>query len=368
MTKVQRYLLLVVAIMAATLFFFGLRQFAQTEEHIRSIYLERGAGVAWQVENRLRQSGPVKLDEVLLSIVGQREIAGLVVYNRELKALARAGSIDPRPLKLEKLPHVEPGEQGLVVWVPVHLPGIDGEGEGNSGEHRPRVKGLQIVFEPITAQSLLMAGIAHEVRNPVAAVKGLGQLLLMDESDPESRFWCRYLCPLGGLVGLFNKLGSLRPGRKAETCISCHRCDRVCPTAVKITEREKITDSSCVSCLKCVDACPVPETLTIKSKGLFLVLGLLAFFLPPLITQVTGIWQSTPVAAEIEQINDPAQIKGWMTLEDVARAFGLDKNQLARELGLSEAETGEHLKEVMAEKGKDMDYLRAYIAEKLKEK
>ncbi|GAW28379.1 4Fe-4S binding protein [Carboxydocella sp. ULO1] len=183
-----------------------------------------------------------------------------------------------------------------------------------------------------------------------------------------SRFWCRYLCPLGGLVGLFNKLGSLRPGRKAETCISCHRCDRVCPTAVKITEREKITDSSCVSCLKCVDACPVPETLTIKSKGLFLVLGLLAFFLPPLITQVTGIWQSTPVAAEIEQINDPAQIKGWMTLEDVARAFGLDKNQLARELGLSEAETGEHLKEVMAEKGKDMDYLRAYIAEKLKEK
>ncbi|MFZ5625854.1 MAG: hypothetical protein ACOY3H_00805 [Bacillota bacterium] len=44
-----------------------------------------------------------------------------------------------------------------MVWVPVHLPGIDGEGEGNSGEHRPRVKGLQIVFEPITAQSLRRA-------------------------------------------------------------------------------------------------------------------------------------------------------------------------------------------------------------------
>ncbi|AVX30625.1 Signal transduction histidine kinase [Carboxydocella thermautotrophica] len=246
MTKVQRYLLLVVAIMAATLFFFGLRQFAQTEEHIRSIYLERGAGVAWQVENRLRQSGPVKLDEVLLSIVGQREIAGLVVYNRELKALARAGSIDPRPLKLEKLPHVEPGEQGLVVWVPVHLPGIDGEGKGNSGEHRPRVKGLQIVFEPITAQSLrrvsywqliaslgislgfvlmswnllqkekedikkeklaeiglLMAGIAHEVRNPVAAVKGLGQLLLMDESDPEKREYLQSIVEESGRLEEF---------------------------------------------------------------------------------------------------------------------------------------------------------------------
>ncbi|MFZ5625855.1 MAG: hypothetical protein ACOY3H_00810 [Bacillota bacterium] len=51
--------------------------------------------MAWQVENRLRQSGPVKLDEVLLSIVGQREIAGLVVYNRELKALARAAVLTP---------------------------------------------------------------------------------------------------------------------------------------------------------------------------------------------------------------------------------------------------------------------------------
>ena len=69
------------------------------------------------------------------------------------------------------------------------------------------------------------------------------------------RFWCRYLCPLGGALGLFNRLSivtiSLDPGK----CKSSEKCLKVCP--VNIQEVEDIgASNSCIRCGKCVEACP----------------------------------------------------------------------------------------------------------------
>jgi len=41
------------------------------------------------------------------------------------------------------------------------------------------------------------------------------------------RFWCRYLCPLGALLGLFAKLAVLRPV-VGDGCASCRRCSSAC--------------------------------------------------------------------------------------------------------------------------------------------
>ena len=71
------------------------------------------------------------------------------------------------------------------------------------------------------------------------------------------RFWCRYLCPLGALLGLISKVGWLRHRVDKNDCIECGRCVRVCPTGTVDPERGFTADpSECTLCLDCESACP----------------------------------------------------------------------------------------------------------------
>jgi MauM/NapG family ferredoxin protein len=71
------------------------------------------------------------------------------------------------------------------------------------------------------------------------------------------RFWCRYLCPLGGGLALFAKFSRVRHQVDPENCISCHRCAVICPTGAVDPGREFAADlAECTTCLDCVEACP----------------------------------------------------------------------------------------------------------------
>jgi len=70
------------------------------------------------------------------------------------------------------------------------------------------------------------------------------------------RFWCRYLCPLGGLLGLLSKVGVVRR-EVNDRCIQCDACAQVCPTGTIQSDKGYGSDpSECTMCLECVDACP----------------------------------------------------------------------------------------------------------------
>ena len=70
------------------------------------------------------------------------------------------------------------------------------------------------------------------------------------------RFWCRYLCPLGGMLGLISKFALLRR-EVGEECKGCALCTNVCPTGTIDPDKDYASDpSECTLCLDCLETCP----------------------------------------------------------------------------------------------------------------
>lgn len=69
------------------------------------------------------------------------------------------------------------------------------------------------------------------------------------------RAWCRYLCPLGALLVVTNKVSFWRIRTDEVRCASCGICDRACPVDLDVM-REVERGGECIRCRSCVRACP----------------------------------------------------------------------------------------------------------------
>lgn len=83
------------------------------------------------------------------------------------------------------------------------------------------------------------------------------------------RFFCRYLCPLGALYGLFNRYSFYQLRLDQSRCTGCNTCTQVCPMAVEIPKAGdklvQISSTECIRCGRCKAACPAGA---IRVKGL----------------------------------------------------------------------------------------------------
>ena len=68
------------------------------------------------------------------------------------------------------------------------------------------------------------------------------------------RPFCKYLCPLGAIYGLFNRLSVYRMGVDAVRCTHCGACERACKMNVEVTK--DINSPECIRCGACKTACP----------------------------------------------------------------------------------------------------------------
>ena len=77
------------------------------------------------------------------------------------------------------------------------------------------------------------------------------------------RPFCKYACPYGAVLGIFNLFRIFGIKRNAPTCISCKACDRACPMNIQVSTAKVVRDHQCISCLECSSeaACPVPATV-----------------------------------------------------------------------------------------------------------
>ncbi|MBR5144544.1 MAG: 4Fe-4S binding protein [Clostridia bacterium] len=78
------------------------------------------------------------------------------------------------------------------------------------------------------------------------------------------RIFCRFVCPLGALYGLFNKFSLFGITLDRSKCIDCGKCISTCPMDIK-----HVGDHECISCGKCVGVCP---TKAISYKGSKIIL------------------------------------------------------------------------------------------------
>lgn len=122
----------------------------------------------------------------------------------------------------------------------------------------------------ICPSGTLFAGIPLIASNPpLRAALGwlftwkaaiLAALLLL--SIVVYRPFCRYLCPLGAIYGLFNPVALYRFRIDAEKCTQCGACQRACKLDIPVWQTPNSPE--CIRCGDCRRACPHGAVCTVN--------------------------------------------------------------------------------------------------------
>lgn len=96
--------------------------------------------------------------------------------------------------------------------------------------------------------------VTYSVEARIARIGAAVMVLMLAVFMPRS--WCRYLCPLGAWISVFNKYSLLRITRNPEKCVACHLCYQRCPGGLDVLGSQQVRDSlECVRCLQCYTGC-----------------------------------------------------------------------------------------------------------------
>jgi MauM/NapG family ferredoxin protein len=128
---------------------------------------------------------------------------------------------------------------------------------------------------------------------------GLIFLVILFLNRIRPRFWCRILCPLGALLGVFSRFTVLRLEKDQAACTDCKLCPTSCQGAASPMPSQTWENAECLMCFNCFDACPegalsfqfrwAPKSNRRPDMGRRAVLGGLAAGISlPLLTKLDG--------------------------------------------------------------------------------
>ncbi|UCF21349.1 MAG: 4Fe-4S binding protein, partial [Gemmatimonadota bacterium] len=156
----------------------------------------------------------------------------------------QAGLLDPLPLLARSigtalLPALHTGTLALAGWA---------EGTGIA----PLAAAAAVVYD-VLAATLLPFRQAHFHGVLLIAIVFVTILLL---NRVFTRFWCRGICPLGALLGLFSRFAIIGLQKNEVACNSCNKCLLACQGADNPDVGSRWRQAECHLCLNCQAACP----------------------------------------------------------------------------------------------------------------
>lgn len=114
----------------------------------------------------------------------------------------------------------------------------------------------------ICPSGTLFGGIPLTIRNPSlrSAIGGLFcwkvllLLVIVIGAVVINRPFCKYLCPLGAVYGLFHPIAFYRYQIDEEKCTGCGKCKKACPADIPAWKEPNSRE--CIRCGACIKACP----------------------------------------------------------------------------------------------------------------
>jgi len=88
-------------------------------------------------------------------------------------------------------------------------------------------------------------------------------ILFIASSMLVERFSCKYLCPLGAALSIFNKISPVRLSANSTVCNHCGRCDIDCSMGIQNVP-DNLNQAECIRCLECLETCARADALEIK--------------------------------------------------------------------------------------------------------
>jgi polyferredoxin/formate hydrogenlyase subunit 6/NADH:ubiquinone oxidoreductase subunit I len=185
--------------------------------------------------------------------------------------------------------------------------------------------GLRSIFEAMAASEIKILNLlsygAEILVSPVFGYKqqayhtawfiGLIFLVILFLNRIRPRFWCRTLCPLGALLGIFSRMSILRLEQYPGKCSQCELCTKSCQGAASPRPGLDWETAECLMCFNCYNVCP-EDALKFRFKwkpklnskpdiGRRAVLGgLLAGISFPLLGRLDG---------QLDKVSDPRLIR-----------------------------------------------------------
>ncbi len=162
-----------------------------------------------------------------------------------------------------------------------------------------------------------------------------------------TRFWCRYLCPLGAISVILSKLSLGKMVKKK--CTRCKSCDTVCPVDEKPSKGE--FTSECIDCMRCEHECPEGsisfKIFGLKISRIVMLIGLVVIIFGLVLGAKTmSVWQSVPDFKSSDGPIHPDSITGWMTLQETADATKIHLPHFIQDLGLYGVDPDTPLREI----------------------